>query len=62
MFRFADYFYICIHTVTLSLSGERGKKQLEEEKADAAAKRTLEDHKATEISIKQATEGQEIAE
>jgi hypothetical protein len=41
---------------------EMRRKQLEEEKADAAAKKMFEDHKAEEIAIKQATERQELAE
>ena len=62
--RFADYIflYIRIRTVMLLLSGEKMTMQLALEKADAAAKKTLEDHKAEEIAIKQATERQELAE
>jgi hypothetical protein len=36
--------------------------QVAEEKADASAQKSLEDHKAEEIAIKQATERQELAE
>ena len=50
------------HTVMLLLSGEKMAMQVAEEKADAAAKKTLEEFKAEEIAIKQATERQELAE
>jgi len=59
---FADYCNICIRTVMLLLSGEKMAMQVALEKADAAAKKMFEDHKAEEIAIKQATERQELAE
>ena len=46
----------------LLLSGEKMAMQVALEKADAAAKKMLEDHKAEEIASKQATERQELAE
>jgi hypothetical protein len=46
----------------LLLSGEKMAMQVAEEKADAAAKKAFEEHKAEEIAIKQATERQELAE
>ena len=46
----------------LLLSGEKMAMQVAVEKADAAAKKTLEEYKAEEIAIKQATERQELAE